>query len=55
MSTYELEVWANSQAVKRLREIAVGMPYLSEAKKAEIVTWLLRYNPDAIKRAKEEA
>lgn len=52
-SEFTLRLWAEAQTVKRLRGIAVGMPYLGEARKAEVVDWLLRHNPAAVERARK--
>jgi hypothetical protein len=49
-----LRAWAEAQTTRRLREIADGMPYRHEARKAEVVAWLVRYRPDAVARAREE-
>lgn len=46
-----LRQWAEKQTVKRLRDIADGMPYLHESKKAEIVNWLMSYHPEFVARA----
>jgi len=35
-----------TMTVRRLRELAVGMPYRGEATKAELIAWLREYGSD---------
>lgn len=46
------ETWARAQTVPTLRKLAVGMPFLGESKKGDVVAWLLRYRPDAVRKAR---
>lgn len=39
---------------KLLRELAVGMPHRSEAKKAELIAWLRAYRPEVFRPEPEE-
>ena len=39
---------AETLTVKALRELAVGMPYRSAAKKRELIAWLRKYRPEAV-------
>lgn len=38
-----LREWMETQSVRYLKEIALGMPYRSEGTKAEVIEWLLQY------------
>lgn len=52
MSDVTLHDWLVKQPVDDVRALADGMPYRHESTKAEIIDWLLTYQPRAVERAR---
>jgi hypothetical protein len=49
-----LPEWLEAKKVAELRVLADGMPYRHEAKKAEIVAWLVEHQREAMLRLRKE-
>jgi hypothetical protein len=54
MSEPRMRAWLNARKVGEVRSLADGAPYRWERRKAELIEWLIQYQPGKVQAARDD-